>query len=656
MALARLEITSREPFAGGRPFGEAGAYERLDGIAHFALDPGAAANAEIVDLGLADRDSDGLVRFDSDFTILRPLDGGARRLLLDIPNRGSKPANTHLNRAVRPLVPVVEIDPGDGFLFERGWTVAWVGWQWDIADNPALTGMRAPEAKVNGRPLVGTHRLEITCAARREYAGLRDETLGPSINTPYPAADTNEPGATLTVQDIQDGPRTEIPRDQWRFARVDRDGTVVEGARYVWVDGGFDPGRIYTITYTTNRCPVVGAGLAATRDFASYLRYEPDASTNPAAGSIDYAYGFGVSQSGRFLRTLLYHGMNTDEQGRIVFDGIHSHIGGGRRGDFNVRFGMPSVEGTTGLGHLPPFADNPSDGYPGLLDRQRANGGLPRIVYTNTASEYWRGDGCFVHVDLRGEDIPLAPEVRLYTFAGTAHSPGLLPFTNSNPLSGDTGRHLYNVLDYRPLARAALVNLDRWVAGGIEPPPSSYPRRADGTAVSHGDALANFASIPGAYTPGPAGIRTMRVLDFGPDAAKGIARHPVVVGEPYVGRVAAVDEDGNELAGIRLPDVSAPVATYAGWNPRHPDTGGEGQILRLAGSTIPFAKTEAQRLERGDPRPSIEARCGTREAYAELVAEHTDALIRTGHALPADRRILIEAALERWDATLAYEG
>ncbi len=653
MALERLEITSREAFAGGRSFGEAGAYERVDGLAHFALDPTSSANAEIVDIGLAERQADGMVRFDSDFTILRPIDGGARRLLIDIPNRGSRPAVTFLNRAERSLVPVVEIDPGDGFLLERGWTVAWVGWQWDIADHPAIIGMRAPEATVDGKPPAGRHRLEITCAVRRPYAGLRDETLGPSINQPYPAADIDEPGATMTMQEFQDGPRTEIPRDKWRFARVDSDGNVVPDNRCVMVEGGFDPGRVYTVIYTASRCPVVGVGLAATRDFASFLRYELDAAINPAAGSIDFAYGFGVSQSGRFLRTLLYHGMNTDEAGRAVLDGVHSHIGGGRRGDFNVRFGMPSVEGTTGLGHLPPFADNPNDGFPGLLDRQRANGGIPRIIYTNTASEYWRGDGSFVHVNIAGEDIPLPPEVRLYTFAGTAHSNGMLPFGNKNPLSGDTGQHLYNVLDYRPLARAALVNLDRWVSEGVEPPPSSYPRRADGTAVSHGEALANFVTIPGASTPGPAGTRTVKRFDFGPDAAKGIARHPVVVGDAYTGRVSAVDANGNETAGIRLPDVSAPVATYAGWNPRHPDTGGEGQILRLAGSTIPFAKTEAERLARADPRPSIEARYASRDAYAAQVGEHADALVANGHALAADRAIMLEAALARYDAAMA---
>ena len=654
MALTKLEVTSREAFAGGRSFGEAGAYERIDGIAHFVLAPGAAANAEIVDLALAERGPDGLVHFDSDFTILRPVDGRARRLLVDIPNRGSKIANTFLNRAERVLVPTVEIDPGDGFLFERGWTVAWAGWQWDVANHPALLGLRAPSALENGNPIEGLARVEISCALRRAYSGLRDETLGPSINEPYPAANVADADATMTLQEYPDGPRTLIERHRWRFARQNDEGVVEADNRYVWIEGGFDPGRIYTVTYRTNRCPVVGVGLAAIRDFGSFLRNETDAAANPLAGDLDFAYSFGVSQSGRFLRTLLYHGMNTDEAGRQVFDGIHAHIGGGRRGDFNVRFGMPSVEGATGLGHLPPFADDPVPGVStGLLDRQRTAGGVPKIVYSNTSSEYWRGDGSFVHTDLAGEDVPLSPQTRVYQFSGTPHGSGVLPFANSNPLSGDTGRHLYNVVDYRPLARAALMNLDRWVSEGTEPPASWYPLRALGTAVSHEEIFPAFAQIPGAFVPASGGIRRVYDWDFGPEAAAGIARHPVGVGEMYVTRVSSVDEDGNETGGIRLPDISSPVATHAGWNPRDPSTGGEGQVLRLAGSTIPFARTAAERAAKGDPRPSITERYGSREGYETSVAKDTDALIAQRYVLAADRVITIAAAMERYDAVMA---
>jgi hypothetical protein len=346
--------------------------------------------------------------------------------------------------------------------------------------------------------------------------------------------------------------------------------------------------------------------------------------------------------------------MNTDEAGRRVFDGVHVHIGGGRRGDFNVRFGMPSVEGATGLGHIPPFADDPVPGVPtGLLDRQRQRGGAPKIIYTNTSSEYWRGDGSFVHTDLAGEDVPLAAETRLYLFAGTPHGSGLLPFANSNPLSGDRGRHLFNVVDYRPLARAALMNLDRWVSEGVEPPASWYPRRSNGTAVSHEDLFPVFEQIPGAFVPTSQGIRRVYDWDFGPEAKQGVARHPVDVGEMYVTRVSAVDEDGNETGGIPMPDISSPVATHTGWNPRDPSTGGEGQVLRLAGSTIPFPTTAEDRAAKGDPRPSIEERYGDREAYEEAVGRDTDSLVARGYLLAGDRGIAIAAAMERYDAVMA---
>ena len=152
----------------------------------------------------------------------------------------------------------------------------------------------------------------------------------------------------MTVQAFPDGPRTPIDRGRWRFAREKSDGAVEADDRHVWIEGGFDPGRIYTVVFRTHRCPVVGVGLAAFRDFASFLRNNAVVGENPVAGAIDHAYAFGVSQSGRFLRTLLYHGMNVDEAGRRVFDGVHAHIAGARRGDFNVRYAMPSTEGATG--------------------------------------------------------------------------------------------------------------------------------------------------------------------------------------------------------------------------------------------------------------------------------------------------------------------
>ncbi|MGE3301563.1 MAG: alpha/beta hydrolase domain-containing protein [Hyphomonadaceae bacterium] len=648
MALIGLDVASRTPFADGRAFGSAGVYERIDGVARFALDPGHPANAEIADLALAARGGDGRVAFDADFTILRPVNGGARTFLLDICNRGGKPACVFLNRAERPLAPTPEIDPGDGFQFARGWTLAWVGWQWDVAAHPGLLGLRAPEARIAGAPPPGLARVEVSFSTRQPHCGLRDETLGPSMDQTYTAADADDPDAELFLQDSPDSQRQTLPRARWRFARQEASGAVVRDADFIWLEGGFEPGRYYTVLYRAARCPVVGVGLAAARDFAAHLRRDAP------FGAIDRAYAFGVSQSGRFLRTLLHHGMNRDEDGRQVFDGMHIHIAGGRRGEFNTRFAMPAVEGAIGLGHLPPFAETPVRGVAaGLLDRQRALGGVPKIVATNTAAEYWRGDASLSHSDAEGRDAPLAPETRAYLFAGTQHGPGLLPLMTHNPLNGDAGLHPFNIVDYSPLTRAALINLDRWVREGAEPPASQIPNHGAGTAAAREDTAGVFAKIPGAHTLAAKTLRRLRRYDFGADAAQGVARHPPQAGAEYVSFASAVDGDGNETAGLRLPDISSPVATHAGWNPRDPAVGGAGQALRLTGSTLPFARTAAERAARGDPRPAIAERYADRAAYAAAVARDADALIAARHILAEDRTITIAAALARYDAVMA---
>ncbi len=646
MAVTKLDIRLRTAYDAGAGMP---AYERIDGVAHYAVDPSAAANCEIVDLQYAERGADGLIHFDGDFCVLRPIDGGARRLLADVPNRGSRPVMNQLNRAPRALAPTTEIDPGDGFLFGLGWTVAWAGWQWDVADHEAFIGFRAPTALRDGKPISGQVRVEIAGSSRRTHVGLRDETLGPSIQKVLPAADLHEAGATLVSQPYPDGPRTEIPRSSWRFARVDEAGTVIEDNRYCWLEGGFEPGCIYTVTYTTNECPVVGAGLLAMRDFSSFLRYGSEADGNPAAGTIDHAYSIGVSQSGRFQRTMLYHGLNVDEAGRQVYDGMHIHIAGSRRGEFNWRHALPSVEGAYGFGHLPPHLDEPGDGFDGLLATQRALGAVPKRVYTNTSGEYWRGDGGFVHMTRSGEDVPIGDDVRVYFFAGAAHSSGMLPFGKKNVLNGDTGLNNFNVLDYRPLTRAAVVSLNRWVTDGIEPPASSYPTRAEGTLVTREEVVEQLRGIGAIATPGPEGLRSLRELDYGADARAGIMRYPAVEGAAYVSRVSAVNSDGNDVAGLRLPDLTQPVATYAGWNPRDPSTGGAGQVLRLAGSTVPFARTAAER-EPGDTRQPIDQRYENREAYIAVATADAQALVDAGYLLAGDLALVVDTAVSRYDA------
>jgi len=651
MAVVGLDIRARQPYADGVAFGDAGAYERIDGRVRYAVDPAHAANGAIVDLDLAERGPDGTVHFLADFTILQPADPsrGNRRLLFEVLNRGRKNVPRHFNRA--PAAdPSEAIDPGDGFVMRRGWTVAWCGWQWDVVRSHALMGLEAPQAFEDGQPIQGRVSVEF-----QPNAPASDKLLADRVHRPYPAADVNDPSAELTVRDWPGGARTTIPRERWSFAR-DEGGTAAPSETHVRLDGGFEVGKVYEVVYRTSACPVVGTGLLAMRDFTSFLRHGADADGNPCAGRLDRAYGYGVSQSARFLRTYLYFGLNLDEAGRQVFDGLLPQVGGARRGQFNSRYAQPSEQSMPSFGHLMPFADDPQTDpltgeTGGLFDRQRALGGVPKVVFINTAAEYWRGDASLGHTDLAGEqDVTPPAEVRSYLFASTQHGPGVLPLQYLNPAEGSRGAHGFNAVDYTPLTRAALVNLDRWVSEGIEPPPNALPRLADGSAVTPAQALDNFGAFPGTTVPDSERVLMVWRTDLGPDAARGIPSPPAKFGERYPSRVSAVDGDGNEVAGIRLPVVAAPVATYTGWNPRAPETAGTGQIVSMQGSTLPFPATRAERARLGDPRASIAERYRDRDDYVSKARAVAEDLAARRYILEEDVELAVETAAARYDA------
>ncbi len=650
MAVARLEIAARTPYQDGMTFGEVGAYERVDGTIHFAVDPMHPANGAIVDLDKAARDAAGRVAFAADFCLLQPADPARanRRLIFDVLNRGGKRAVPRFNHVPPPLTQTPDIAPGDGFLFRRGWSIAHCGWQWDVVRNEALLGLDAPEALGDdGAPLAGTARVWF-----QPDAPARHKLLADRQHQPYSAADLNQPDAILRVRDWPDGPPVVIPRDRWRFAR-DADGTPTPDDGYIWMAAGFTPGKVYEVVYRTRRCPVVGVGLLAVRDCVAFLRHS-DAADNPCAGRIETTIGYGVSQSGRFLRHFLYTGLNVDEAGRQVFDGLLIHVAGARRGEFNHRYAQPSDQHQPSFGHLPPFADDPQTDpitgqTAGLLDRQRSLGGVPKIFYTNTAAEYWRGDTSLMHTDLAGtRDVEPPAESRIYLFASTQHVAGSLPLVDSSGPGEVRGRYLFNAVDYAPLMRAALVNLDCWITEGAEPPASLYPRLADGTAITGAAAIAAFRRIPGLDLPDPARLPVIRRVGLGPDAASGIGHYPTEPGGRYPNSVAAVDADGNEVGGIRLPDVAVPLATYTGWNPRHPETGGAEQILPMQGATIPFPRTADARAQTGDPRPSIEERYRDRADYLDLVRRAALSLVEHRYLLPEDISLAVEIAAERY--------
>ncbi len=646
MPVTALDVHARSLVLDGRSFGATGAYEKLAGTLRFAVDPAHPIHASVCDLELAPRNGEGRVEFAADFALLRPVDAarGNRALLLDVPNRGRKVALGMFNSAVRVPDPTTAEDFGNGFLMRHGWTVAWIGWQPDVPRMDGLMALDVPRAS----GVSGLVRCEFRPNTPVDVLPMADR-----YHIPHPAAELDDPAARLTVREHGGAPATAIARSAWRFARR-VDGRLVADASHVHLEGGFAPGRIYDLVYRATDPPVVGLGMLAVRDTAAFLRWGSVASGNPCADGLERAYVFGVSQSGRFLRHLVYLGLDENEQGRLAFDAIVPHVAGARRGEFNMRFGQPSLNAQESVGSLFPFTDetqsDPVTGQrDGLLARMTARGRRPKILAINTSAEYWRGDASLVHTDVAGRrDVEPPADSRVYMFAASQHTPGALPPPPADPNTGSRGIHPFNVVDYAPLLRAALTNLDRWVREGVAPPPSVFPRLADGTAVTGESTAPRFAAIPGVRFPDRL-ARPAR-LDFGPELVRGIASElPPKVGAQYPSYVAAVDTDGNETTGIRPVELGAPLATLTGWNPRHPEQGAPGDLMQMMGSTLPFPRTPAEREQRRDPRVSIQERYGTRAGYLAAVRAAAETLVAARHALAEDVEAMVERAGQRWD-------
>ncbi len=649
MAVVDFRVTGREPYAGGALFDDVGAYEQVDGLLTFAVDPEHTGNRGIVDLDRATRDSEGRVRFTADFSVVVPVDParGNGRALVELPNRGRRRMVPVFNRAPASA-PVSRIaHPGDGFLFNQGYTVASIGWQWDVTQSDSMMGLNPPFAEgVNGQTIV-----EIRINDRRTTYQLSDR----GIHTPLPIVSLDDPTPVLYVRDWEDDEDTVVPREDWSFAQETASG-VEPSHTHIYMKGGFEPGKIYYVVYETNSAPIGGAGLIALRDVAPFLRAPSD--HNPTPGKFEAVYAWGVSQTGRFLRHFMHLGLNTTEDGEIAYEGILPHVAGARRGAFNHRFAQPSNQSTPIWGHVFPFADLPSNDTlteesGGLLDTLRAANAVPKVIYTNSSAEYWRGDGVLAHIDTAANvDLPEAPGSRSYLFASTQHGPGHLGQSRTNANDGSGARHELNVTDYSPLLRASLVNLDRWVMEGIEPPPSMHPRLSDGSAAKRSVVLETFRGIPGVLVPDVDRLFYLRTVDLGARSAEGIGVYPAVEGDYYPSHVSAVDTDGNEIGGIRLPDIEVPVGTHTGWNPRAPETGSPEQVVPMQGTTAFFASTRAEREQSGDTRLSIEERYEGRDDYLARVRAVAERLAAGRYALAEDIELMVANAAERYDAAV----
>ena len=622
MESTHWQVIRRERYADGCSFGDYGAFEIVEGRVHYCVDPLDRRNAGIVDLHLAPKDHDGLVRFSGDYTLIAPCERPPCKLLIDVPNRGRRLAFSMFNRATPQALQDDPCAAGDGLLFRHGFAVASIGWQWDAVG----LALDAPVALQSGSAVEGDVVCRVQPGSNRSFV-----PFGQLGEVTFAPVRPDDPSARLLVRDHDNAPHTELPRERWRFAR-ERGGAIEPSDRFIHLDGGFEKGRIYTVVYRTRGARVTGCGLLALRDAAASLR----AGDGPNGAPFARVLGFGASQTGRVLRHLLYLGLNSDARGERVFDGLHIHIAGGQRGDFNHRFAQPSSAGTPAAGQRFPFAGTTSrDAATGVEDglyELAAASHMPKVILTNTSWEYWRGDAALTHVSADGQhDLEAHPSERNYLFAGThhlGHLGAVLPLTNTFPLTGERARYTFNVVDFSPLTRAALLNLDRWL-DGVAPPPSAVPTLADGTLASRASVLRRFAAT-GVEVLDADALGGLSALDLGPEVEQGICRFPAREGEPYARLVSAVDDTLNEVAGIRLPDIAVPVGCHTGWNPRHPDHGAPTLPAIFVGFTR-FAET----------LPPL-------EEYQRRVRACAAALVRAGFVLAEDLHRVIDNCLTRY--------
>jgi hypothetical protein len=629
-ALTEIAIQKITPFAPGSTFGDAGAYERVTGTAKGELDPADPRNKGIVNLDRAPRNAAGKVEYEIDVDLLRPVDPqrANRRILYDVTNRGRKFVLHWVLDA--PTAPLAELndpkalkDAGNALYLKQGYTIAWSGWDPDAPKSNNGMAMKSPVATDDGKPIVRIIRDELVSGTRAPAVT--------QFRLAYEAANRDQAKARLTVRRKEADARREIPASGWAYVDARTIRLLPEGTKP-------DPGSLYEFHYPATAPKVLGIGYAATRDLISFLRYaarDSKGNWNPAGPNMKYAYAIGISQSGRYLRDHISQGFNQDENARIVFDGVLAHISGVGRVFMNDEFGMPARTNTQHEDHTYPenafpfsaaaMAD-PVTGSKGSLFR--GDGFDPLLIEVNTSTEYWQKGASLLHTDPLGtKDVALPKNARVFLVAGTQHGGRTGLTTATGPCANPRNPH-----NPAPALRALFAALDDW-ASRAEPPPASRVPTLAGKSLVAPDKT-GFPEIPG-----------VQVATFGnslqlfgdwvnpkPNPAK--AYRPLV---------AKVDADGNEVAGIRLPDIAAPVATYTGWNLyKEPFTAGE--LCDRDGTFSAFAATKAERAAKGDPRMSLEERYGSRDRYAAAVSRAAQALVKDRLLLPDDARAYIERA------------
>lgn len=661
--VVRFEITDREPFADGMRFGQVGSYDRIQGNVYFELDPDLPQNANVIDLDKAPRNARGRVEVRSQLFLLTPSDPsrGNGALLYDVNNRGNKLALRFFNFAGGTNDPRTAADAGDGFLLRRGFTVVWSGWDGELLPGNNRLRLTPPVARDGGRPIIGHVRCEIVPGSDTTRMVINWSNHGSYRPTPRGLQT-----ATLTHRLLPLDSRIPVPADLWSLHVTDVDSdspTQLPKIELEYADG-LKRAHIYEVIYEAQDPLVMGTGLTSVRDLISAFKHG-SGRDNPLLSDgrsvIQRAHGFGVSQSGRFLREFMYWGFNEDEQGRPVFDGVIPHVSGSGLGSFNHRFAQPTRHAAQHDHH-----DYPPDRFPfsygtqtdplskqtdGILRRSLASNTAPFVLHTQSAAEYWTRSGSLTHTDPLGRrDVDIPDNVRIYLFGGTQHGP------SSYPPGLGNGKNLANPGDYRPFLRALLLALDAWAAGGPPAPPSVYPTIRQGSLVDWKRKSTGFPDIPGVRYPGV--IQQPAFLDFGPRwlTKRIVDQQPPVPRGDYRVLVPRCNPDGNELDCLSPPEVAVPAGTYTGWNLRSKQAGAENELVSLVGSFIPFPATKADRAKTRDPRRSLEERYQDLDSYLTLLKAECLRLQKSGYLLPEDVQRTVKLQRERQAQVFAGFG
>ena len=655
--ITKIEILNRAIAFGGYSFPNVGQYEVITGIATGEVSPDNHLNEVITDIKLAPRSANGNVAYQHNFYILKPLDMNKsnHKMMYEPPNRGGKTFGVINNTPASGSDPARNdpaafTDPAvlaGSFFWTRGYTTVWSGWENNLGP---LNGFTATA----DFPIAHGFNNSTLTGPGYEYivTGAASYTLA------YPAASASQdsPNAVLTHRVHLDDVPQVVPSGGWAY--TDATNTAIK-----LTTGNFIANDIYEFSYIAKDPTVNGLGFAAIRDFNSFLRYasRDDFNTpNPIAGQIRRIYTYTLSQPARTLNDFTHLGFNEDERHRMVFDGMMQWVGAGDGLNMNYRWSQTkrterARQEELYLEGLYPFANVPTyDPISRTSDwrykRCERSHTCPLALEFYSANEYWVKAASLMSTDPTGRvDLPDHPFTRLYLLSSAQHA------SAGNPTSKGSCQQFLNPLDPAPVERALWEDLDDWSAHGVRPPSSEVPRLGNGTLVPPlPQWRVGFPNIPGVtYT----GLKTTRYrFNYGPDFYQTFIPtiNPPVITPPYEDNpangpiypsyVPRTDKDGNDIAGIRLPELTVPLATYTGWALRSGVWANDG--CEGSGQYIPFTKTKSERNATGDPRRSVEERYHSYAEYRGKVIAAIDGLVRDRFLLCSDTEAMLARLIQ----------